>query len=201
MAGLRTNALVAAGAAMFVMLSALAPHPDDSFRIAGQVVSGIGFLGAGLILRNGLNITGLNTAATLWCSAAIGTLAGYGMYGSAAAGAVTVLAANLGLRPIGKALNRGTATSDLDITYLFRITARTDQEAHLGALLLHSLGGQPLLLKSVKSDDVEHTDKVEVHAILTSTGRQNSLLEQIVSRLSLESGVTGVGWEIITEHE
>jgi MgtC family len=50
MAGLRTNALVAAGAAMFVMLSALATRPDDSFRIAGQVVSGIGFLGAGVIL-------------------------------------------------------------------------------------------------------------------------------------------------------
>jgi putative Mg2+ transporter-C (MgtC) family protein len=201
MAGLRTNALVAAGAAMFVMLSALATHPDDSFRIAGQVVSGIGFLGAGVILRNGLNISGLNTAATLWCSAAIGTLAGYGMYGSAAIGAIAVLAANVGLRPIGKALNRGTASSDLDITYLFRIIARTDQEAHLRALLLHSLGGQPLLLKSLKSEDVEHTDKVEVHAILTSTGMQNSLLEQIVSRLSLESGVTGVSWEIIAEHE
>jgi putative Mg2+ transporter-C (MgtC) family protein len=202
MAGLRTNALVAAGAAMFVMVTALtARSGDDSFRIAGQVVSGVGFLGAGVILRNGLNISGLNTAATLWCSAAIGTLAGYGMYGSAATGAIAVLAANVGLRPIGKALNRGTASSDLDITYLFRIVARTDQEAHLRALLLHSLGGQPLLLKSLKSEDVEHTDKVEVHAILTSTGRQNSLLEQIVSRLSLESGVTGVSWEIIAEHE
>jgi putative Mg2+ transporter-C (MgtC) family protein len=74
MAGLRTNALVAAGAAMFVMLTALtARAADDSFRIAGQVVSGIGFLGAGVILRNGLSITGLNTAATLWCSAAMGT--------------------------------------------------------------------------------------------------------------------------------
>jgi putative Mg2+ transporter-C (MgtC) family protein len=120
---------------MFVMLTALtARSGDDSFRIAGQVVSGIGFLGAGVILRNGLNISGLNTAATLWCSAAIGTLAGYGMYGSAATGAIAVLAANVGLRPIGKALNRGTASSDLDITYLFRIIARTDQEAHLRAL-------------------------------------------------------------------
>jgi len=202
MAGLRTNALVAAGAAMFVMLSALAARPDDSFRIAGQVVSGIGFLGAGVILRNGLNITGLNTAATLWCSAAIGTLAGYGMYGSAITGAVAVIAANVCLRPIGKALNRGMGTAaDADITYLFRITARTDQEAHMRALLLHALRGQPLLLKSLKSEDVEHTDKVEVHATLTSTGRQNLLLEQIVSRLSLESGVTGVSWEIIAEHE
>jgi putative Mg2+ transporter-C (MgtC) family protein len=202
MAGLRTNALVAAGAAMFVMLTALtANRADDSFRIAGQVVSGIGFLGAGVILRNGLSITGLNTAATLWCSAAIGTLAGYGMYGSATTGAVVVIAANVCLRPIGKALNRSASPADAEITYLFRITARTDQEAHLRALLLQSLGGQPLNLKSLKSDDVEHTDKVEVHAVLTSTGRQNSLLEQIVSRLSLEPSVSGVSWEILAEHE
>jgi putative Mg2+ transporter-C (MgtC) family protein len=201
MAGLRTNALVAAGSGMFVMLSALATRPDDSFRIAGQVVSGIGFLGAGVILRNGLNITGLNTAATLWCSAAVGTLAGYGMYGSAITGSVAVIVANVCLRPIGKALNRGTGTADADIIYLFRITTRTDQETHMRALLLHSLGGQPLLLKSLKSDDVEHTGKVEVQAILTSTGRQNLLLEQIVGRLSLEPGVSGVSWEIVAEQE
>jgi putative Mg2+ transporter-C (MgtC) family protein len=199
MAGLRTNALVAAGAAMFVMLTALTARPaDDSFRIAGQVVSGIGFLGAGVILRNGLNISGLNTAATLWCSAAIGTLAGYGLYGSALTGAIAIVAANVGLRPIGKALNRTKGATDADITYLFRITARTEQEAHMRALLLNSL---PLFLKSLKSDDVEHTDKVEVHAVLASTGRQDVLLEQIVGRLSLEPGVSGVSWEIVAEQE
>ncbi len=69
------------------------------------------------------------------------------------------------------------------------------------ALLLHSIGGQPLLLKSLKSNDVEHTDKVAVQAILISTGRQNVLLEQIVSRLSLEPGVSGVSWEIVAEQE
>jgi putative Mg2+ transporter-C (MgtC) family protein len=202
MAGLRTNALVAAGAAMFVMLTALTTRAaDDSFRIASQVVSGIGFLGAGVILRNGLNITGLNTAATLWCSAAIGTLAGYGLYGSAVTGSVAVLAANVCLRPIGKVLNRGKGASELDITYLFRIAARRDQEAHMRALLLNSLGGQPLNLKSLKSDDIEHTEKVEILAVLTSTGRQNLLLEQIVSRLSLEPSVSGVSWEILAENE
>src|SRR6516225_223305 len=140
MAGLCTNALVAAGAAMFVMLAALsAGGAAESFRIAGQVVTGIGFLGAGVILRNGLNITGLNTAATLWCSAAIGILAGYGMYGSAITGAVAVIATNVRLRPVGKALNRGAGAVDADITYLFRITARTEQEAHMRALLLHSI--------------------------------------------------------------
>jgi putative Mg2+ transporter-C (MgtC) family protein len=69
------------------------------------------------------------------------------------------------------------------------------------ALLLHSLGGQLLVLKSLTSDDIEHTDKVEVQAILTSTGKQDLLLEQIVSRLSLEPGVSGVSWEIVAEHE
>jgi putative Mg2+ transporter-C (MgtC) family protein len=119
MAGLRTNALVAAGAAMFVMLTALTARADDSFRIAGQVVSGIGFLGAGVILRNGLNITGLNTAATLWCSAAIGTLAGYGLYGSAVTGAIAVTATNVCLRPIGKRLTaeRGRWTRTLPICF------------------------------------------------------------------------------------
>ena len=170
-------------------------------QIIAYVVSGVGFLGAGVIMKQGSNVWGLNTAATLWCSAAIGTLAGYGMYGSAVTGAVAVVATNICLRPIGKALNRGKGAVDADITYLFRITARTEQEAHMRALLLHSIGGQPLLLKSLKSDDVEHTDKVEVNAVLTSTGRQNVLLEQIVSRLSLEPGVSGVSWEIVAEQE
>ena len=202
MAGLRTNALVAAGSAMFVMLTALTAHnADDSFRIAGQVVSGIGFLGAGVILRNGLSVTGLNTAATLWCAAAIGTLAGYGMYGSAATGTIAVIAANVGLRPIGLALNRGSTTSDAEISYLLRMTVHTEQEAHMRALLLQSLSGQPLLLKSLKSADIENTGKVEIRATLTSSGRQNLLLEQIVSRLSLEPSVSAVSWEILAETE
>jgi hypothetical protein len=82
--------------------TAFKSRPDESFRIAGQVASGIGFRGAAVILRNGLNVTGQNSHATLWCSAAIGTLAGYGMYGSAITGAVAVIAANVCLRPSGR---------------------------------------------------------------------------------------------------
>ena len=73
MAGLRTNALVATGAAVFI-LSAMSASPDSPGRIAAQIVSGIGFLGAGVIMRDGMNVRGLNTAATLWCSAGIGVL-------------------------------------------------------------------------------------------------------------------------------
>ena len=201
-AGLRTHALVAAGAAMFVMLAVLtAGTADASFRMAGQVVSGIGFLGAGVILRHGASVTGLNTAATLWCSAAIGTLAGYGMYDSAIIGTIGVIAAHIGLRPLGKVINRRTCTSGVEITYLFRIGTRADHGYHIRALLLESLKGQPLLLKSLKSDNVDHTDKLEIRATLTSTGRQNSLLEDIVGRFSLEPLVSGVSWEILAEND
>jgi putative Mg2+ transporter-C (MgtC) family protein len=80
MAGLRTNALVALGACGFVVFSAMVGEGDPT-RIAAQVVTGIGFLGAGVILREGINVHGINTAATLWCSAMVGTFAGGGFLG------------------------------------------------------------------------------------------------------------------------
>ena len=106
MAGLRTNALVAIGAAGFVVFSVMLSGNDSPTRVAAQIVSGIGFLGAGVILREGLNIQGLNTAATLWCSAMVGTFAGAGELVASALGAAFVVGTNLFLRPIVRLINR-----------------------------------------------------------------------------------------------
>lgn len=98
LAGIRTNALVACGAAQFVMLSSLLGAGDPT-RIAAQVVSGIGFLGAGVILRDGsMNVRGLNTAATLWGAAAVGSLTGAGFILYALPGTLAIVFANLVLR-------------------------------------------------------------------------------------------------------
>jgi putative Mg2+ transporter-C (MgtC) family protein len=78
MAGLRTNALVSTGAAMFVMLGSMIPGESSLTRVVSYVVSGIGFLGGGVILREGFTVRELNTAATLWCATAVGCLAGSG---------------------------------------------------------------------------------------------------------------------------
>jgi hypothetical protein len=86
-AGLRTNALVSAGAAMFVSLSHLVPLNPTSLQVAAQVVPGIGLLGAGAIMPEGLGIRGLNTAATLWCSAAVDSICGFGFVPEAVIGA------------------------------------------------------------------------------------------------------------------
>jgi putative Mg2+ transporter-C (MgtC) family protein len=93
MAGLRTNALVATGAAMFVMLGSMIPGEASPTRVVSYVVSGIGFLGGGVILREGFAVRGLNTAATLWCAAAVGCLAGWGFVPEASIGAAAIIAA------------------------------------------------------------------------------------------------------------
>ena len=102
-AGLKTNALVAAGSAMFVMMAQTFGTPD---RIVAQILPGIGFLGAGMIMRDGLHVRGLNTAATLWCSAAIGTLVGAGERVMASLAAVMVVSANIVLRQIANWIDR-----------------------------------------------------------------------------------------------
>ena len=80
-AGLRTYALVAAGSALFTVLSIEGFEDADTSRVAAQIVTGIGFLGAGLIFRKGVSIQGLTTAAGLWSVAAIGMAVGTGLWG------------------------------------------------------------------------------------------------------------------------
>lgn len=112
MAGLRTNTLVATGACVFVLLQAALTGTNSPDRVIAKVVSGVGFLGAGLIIRDGLNVRGVNTAATIWCSAAVGSLAGAGFYADALTAALTVAAANIVLRPLGRLIERQPGASN-----------------------------------------------------------------------------------------
>src|SRR5258708_40165389 len=105
-AGLRTNVLVAVGAAAFVDLAMHLNGADGAVRVIAYVVSGIGFLGAGVIMKQGMDVRGLNTAATLWASAAVGSCAGADMIAQAVALTVFVLAGNTLLRPLVNAINR-----------------------------------------------------------------------------------------------
>jgi putative Mg2+ transporter-C (MgtC) family protein len=104
-------------------------HGVDPTRIAAYVVSGIGFLGAGVILRDGIHVRGINTAATIWCSAAIGVLAGAGYLPAAA----LILTAHLALRPLAQRVDRLPATADTEIQtiYQFRAVTRAADEAHI----------------------------------------------------------------------
>jgi putative Mg2+ transporter-C (MgtC) family protein len=144
MAGLRTNALVALGAAAFVVFSQLVPNDASPTRVAAQVVSGIGFLGAGIIFRDGANIHGLNTAATLWCSAAVGVLAGISAWPFAAILTGFVVFVNLGLRPLVRWIKRqapGTAGGSARLT----LTCKPEHEPAMRAVLLKAVAGMQLV--------------------------------------------------------
>jgi len=195
LAGLRTNTLVALGAASFVTLEALIPG-DGPTRVAAQVVSGIGFLGAGLIFREGLSVRGLNTAATLWCSAAVGVLAGAGFPIYAALAAAFVVFVNLLLRPIVSFINRQPLLStEVEISYVVSVTCRSPDEAHVRALLLQGLAAGGLALRRLESKDVNGSDRVAVTAYLTAHQRVDSDVEKIVGRLSLEPTVSAARWQ------
>jgi putative Mg2+ transporter-C (MgtC) family protein len=96
----KINVLVTLGSAMFVMLSIMTPGDASPTRISAQIVSGVGFLGGGVILREGTGVRGINTAATLWCAAAIGTLVGSGFLVQGYIGTLAVVGSNLLLRPL-----------------------------------------------------------------------------------------------------
>ncbi|MFC9789868.1 MgtC/SapB family protein [Rhodococcus sp. NPDC127528] len=199
-AGLRTNALVSLGATLFVIMGAYSfDGPGDPTRVAAQVVSGIGFLGAGVIMKQGASVTGLNTAATLWATAAVGALAGGGMYAVAVIGTVAIMAANTLLRPLGRLMDHQPVKAGRELPsadYRFEVTCREDAEAHVRGLTVQAITRPEFRLRSVQSFDTPGTGQVKVVAELTAPERDDRLLEAAVSRLSLEPLVTHVRWAV-----
>jgi putative Mg2+ transporter-C (MgtC) family protein len=196
MAGLRTNALVALGACGFVVFSFISGQGDPT-RVAAQVVTGIGFLGAGVILREGVNVHGLNTAATLWCSAMVGTFTGGGYWAPGIAAAAFVIATNLCLRPLVRRVNsRLMIATDVETYYSISLTCKSVEEAHLRSLLLHALAQSGLGLRRIDSADIPDTANVGITAQAVAAKRNDAALEQIVGRLSLEPQITAASWQV-----
>jgi putative Mg2+ transporter-C (MgtC) family protein len=199
-AGLRTNALVALGAALFVSLSRLMGDENSPTRIASYIVSGLGFLGGGVILREGLNVRGMNTAATLWCTGAVGTLAGAGFPLEAAVGTAAVIAVNLGLRVVVRWIDaQMKMTTDVETYYRLRVACAAGdgsgfEESHIRAILLRHVGSRPRMsIQGITTEEVEKEGKVIV-ADIYALERNDRALEEIVARLSIEPEVTGVSW-------
>jgi len=153
MAGLRTNALVAIGAAGFVVFSTTVSGDNSPTRVAAQIVSGIGFLGAGVILREGINIRGLNTAATLWCSAMVGTFAGAGQLAASVLAGAFIVGTNLFLRPIVRLINKQPLGAvEVETQYAVELRCQGQEEAHTRALLLQATTSAGLGLRRLTSE-------------------------------------------------
>lgn len=201
-AGLRTNTLVSAGSAAFVLLSAALTSDTvigDPSRVAGQIVTGIGFLGAGVIMKDGFTVRGLNTAATIWCSAAVGALAGAGLLMEATITAVVIVLIHFLLRPFGVFLGRRPIQEQevSSALYSFEIRCKAEVENHIRVLLLQFINQEGnLSLRMLKSIDDESPAKAAIVADIYSVGANDEAMEKAAARFTVIPGVTHVSWEI-----
>jgi putative Mg2+ transporter-C (MgtC) family protein len=184
-AGIRTHLLVSLGSALFTIVSAYGFHEflasgdniirTDPTRIAAQIVTGIGFLGAGAIIREGLSIRGLTTAATLWVVAAIGMACGAGYYWPAAAATVLTILALWPLRVLA-----------------YRLIEHIKPEENRITVELKE--GEPLarLLTAVHNvRHIEVTDEIDRRVVQLEISDAD---EELVARLSDLDYVIGVKW-------
>ncbi|MFL9483544.1 MgtC/SapB family protein [Chitinophagaceae bacterium LWZ2-11] len=198
MAGLRTNTLVSLGAAIFISL-AVRIGGDATGRVASYIVSGIGFLGAGVIMKDGMNVRGLNTAATLWCSAAIGSFSGMGYIPEAAIGTGFILMAHLILRPLGNKLSALPIdkAAKVQLCYVFTIRSKQEIENQVRMLLMQFMNDSNLLtLRSLKSSDNGDPTMAVINAEIFATGNQDHILERLAGRLNIEKGISEVSWKV-----
>lgn len=195
MAGLRTNMLVCLGACMFVSLG-VKVGGDAAGRVISYVVSGIGFLGAGVIMKDGLNVRGLNTAATLWCSAAVGAACGLGFLPEACIVTVFIILTHVLMRPLGIQLSRFPLKSvNVPVAYLLVIKCKQDVENHLRVLLLQfTSNDNKLLLRSLKSTDNGDPSNAIITAEILANTNEDPVMERIAGRLTIEHQVSEVSW-------
>jgi putative Mg2+ transporter-C (MgtC) family protein len=184
-AGIRTHLLVALGSGLFTIISAYGFHAfltsgdavvrADPTRIAAQIVTGIGFLGAGAIIREGLSVRGLTTAGSLWVAAAIGMAAGAGWYSAAIATTVLTIFALWPLRLIA-----------------YRIIERIKPEEN--RLIIELKDGQPVGPFLAALHDVQHFELREESDRRVVTLELPHIDEEVVARLSDLEYVIGVRW-------
>lgn len=199
-AGLRTNALVAVGAAVFVDLAMRLDGSGGATRVVAYVVSGVGFLGAGAIMKEGINVTGLNTAATLWGSAAVGACAGASLVVEAALATVFVLASNTLLRPVVNHINRRPVSeAAAEATYHVYAMCRQADQADVHEKLLALLEAAQYPVRAVQKHPFGTTD-TEIEAVLYATSVDAEELDGVVHRIEGLPGVLQAYWNAGTEH-
>ncbi len=198
-AGLRTNVLVAVSAAAFVDLAMKLADADGAVRVIAYVVSGIGFLGAGVIMKEGMNVRGLNTAATLWGSAAVGCCAGADMLAQAVTLTTFVLAGNTLLRPLVNAINRSPLDERAsEATYEIRLTVDAASMDAVRDLLVEKLEAAKYPVSDVNVIE-RAEDVVEIVATLVSTAVDAKELDAVTADLARRPGVRHATWDVSTK--
>ncbi len=196
MAGTRTNALVSTAAAVFAMIGLMLSGEGSASRVIGQIVSGVGFLGAGVIFKEGGSIHGLNTAATVWCSASVGALCAIGYPQYACAVALAVVLTNIVFRPLAYKLRPELTLHETN--YHFELTCSAKDEMQIRALVVSATENNRLSLTSLNSEDLDTGERVRVSAAIRAAQRNDRGVEQLVGQVARQAGVGAVNWRVET---
>jgi putative Mg2+ transporter-C (MgtC) family protein len=199
MAGLRTNALVATGAAAFTSLPGILGEDGiGPAHMATYLITGIGFLGAGVIMREGANVRGLNTAATLWVTASVGAFAGSGLSAYAIVVAAAILSVNLLMRPFVMLVNRasirlGTAPPN---SYTVEIVCDVGDQKELRTRLIDGLAHDRISLRGLETREVGvGENRVTLSATVAARGDGEERIERLVSHLATDPMVSAASWQ------
>ncbi len=193
-AGLRTNILVAVGAAIFVDAANRLTGHDGAIHVMAYVVSGIGFLGAGVIMREEGNVRGINTAATLWASGAVGACAGADLILEAGLATLFILAANTLLRPVVRFINKQPLDTDsVEVTNsVYIITPKHAQKIALKQFI------ETLEKAGYQAQDVEvhqfGNDEVEIRAVLTDAAVDGDAMDVLIDQIASKDYVNQAFW-------
>ena len=192
-AGLRTMVLVVVGAAAFVHLGMRLAKLDGEMRILPNIVSGIGFLGAGVIMKEGEHVKGLNTAATLWSSAAVGAFLGCGLILEAFFLTVFILAGNTLLRPLVNYLDRRPLAASSEACYTFHVICKPEDTNIVRGALSEIL--QKAKYPHRKIDLLTKSDgTVELDALLSPHSARPEDLDGICITLGQHPEVLSATW-------
>jgi putative Mg2+ transporter-C (MgtC) family protein len=204
-AGLRTNALVCTGTALFIILPALMGQggaQGNIYQIPAYVVSGIGFLAGGVIFKERLSVSGLNTAATLWCTAAVGVLTGFGFFLEACIGVVAIMIANVVLRPVARLVNmRSGDDSEVVSSYELHAVCKPELEEQTRAAIVTALNAVTLPLLGLYTEPRTDDEGVKIVADISATGRAEVRLERVISKIAVIPGVSAVSWRLVPTNE
>ncbi|MBU3617818.1 MgtC/SapB family protein [Polynucleobacter sp. JS-Fieb-80-E5] len=193
-AGLRTNILVAIGAAIFVDAGNRLTGHDGAVHVMAYVVSGIGFLGAGVIMREEGNVRGINTAATLWASGAVGACAGADLILESGLATVFILAANTLLRPVVTFINRQPLdTISVEVTNsVYIITPKHAQKHALKQFI------KTLEEAGYQTQDIEvhqfGNDDIEIQAVLTASAVDGDKMDKLIAKIADQEFVSQAFW-------
>ena len=195
-----TNILVCIGSFFFTSFSfvfttdPLLKDIRDITRVAAQVVTGIGFLGAGVIMKQGSSIKGLNTAATVWCSGSVGILCAFGNLWLPTIATLSIVFVNICFKPLERKIreHRTDEAAKEEQEGLIRIICDPDREFYVRSLLMQMVAAESIVLRNLQTSETE--GKIKLKATFVMEASQEETLEKIIARLSVEPGILSAGW-------